>query len=149
MIVVALVTVLIINSCKQKTEKAPETATEKITKSIENFESFYDKFYSDSVFQFSRINFPLKGGEVLGDNYVPSDIAGEESEERKEWNLEDFGVMLKEINGYPSDYKSEIDKSENLIKEKIYLPESGYYEIRHYVLKENEWYLDYFFIQDL
>lgn len=34
---------------------------------IENFDSFYDKFHKDSLFQISRLKFPLKGGPDRGD----------------------------------------------------------------------------------
>lgn len=46
------------------------------------------------------------------------------------------------------DYVIKIEKSKDLIKETILLEGSGFKIISKYILKENNWYLNYYFYQN-
>ena len=58
---VLLSTFNLINSCTAETSNKAEREKDRHTITNENFEVFYKRFYSDSLFQISRIIFPLKG----------------------------------------------------------------------------------------
>jgi hypothetical protein len=49
----------------------------------EKFEEFYEKFLTDSLFQMSRIKFPLPGENLGSSDRIPSDIA------------EDYGIEVE------------------------------------------------------
>ena len=140
-LIILTILLVLFYSCKNGTNRNIENQ--------EEFEGFYAKFYEDSIFQFSRMKFPLKGGEIGGDDYVPSDIEGSTYEPRKEWKLEDFHAILPGIESYPKEnYELILTKTDTLVTEKIVLHSSGYSEIREFRLYDNKWYLDYFFIQN-
>ena len=118
----------------------------------EEFRPFLEQFYSDSVFQFSRIAFPLAGGEIGNGDYIPQDIADSlaiKTETRTQWIKNEFIQKLHPASDYGVDYLAEYTKIKNYIEEKLYLKASGYYEIRRFELIENRWFLTYFFIHNL
>jgi hypothetical protein len=57
-----IITLLLVNCNKREINTISNTNKEKIT--IEDFDKFYDKFHKDSIFQMSRIIFPLDGIKV-------------------------------------------------------------------------------------
>ena len=82
----------------------------------EKFETFYDKFLSDSLFQVSRIEFPLQGRPKMVDstNYKDEFYFSPELwvmhkkidfTEHPEFlrTFEDFGIMVREIIEVPKD----------------------------------------------
>jgi hypothetical protein len=129
-------------------DNRPSKSVDNLTDN-EDFDFFIEKFYSDSIFQFSHIIFPLKGEEIDGGNYTPDDIADTNETEKKVWVKDDFQRMIPSIKDYPDKYNREITKTNDTVTEKIYIPNSGYYEIRTFIRKENKWFLDYFLIHSL
>jgi hypothetical protein len=51
-------------SCNKKNGNTMKTENENIE--MENFDTFYNKFHSDSLFQMARIKFPLEGQNIDG-----------------------------------------------------------------------------------
>lgn len=72
-----LIALLILNGCSQKGEKTRTVEIGKVSfrdlVKEEKFDDFYNRFYSDSTFQISRIVFPLPGewsNIIYGDEVV-------------------------------------------------------------------------------
>lgn len=97
--------------------------------SVENFESFYDKFHNDSLFQLSRLNFPLKGGPVGGDT-------------NEEWTKGNWRMLRTKIYDVETtQYKVSYEKQYNSFTEKVWLEDSGFSFEYKYELIGNKWFL--------
>lgn len=124
---------------RKKTE-TQETSI-KLTKHTvpsESFDSFYNKFHKDSLFQLSRVTFPLKG------------YAMDTSENIMVWKKENW-IMHKNTTQEmdTSIFKVETEKSPHLYKEKIYIEGGGYSSERVFQKVNGKWYLVQFFDQNL
>ncbi len=102
----------------------------------ENFDQFYKRFHTDSLFQMSRITFPLEG--------LPS--FAEEAQftgERFRWQRDDWEQhLLINYDAFP-------DLSQNLVKEQGQVKESinmgnGFGLERHFALEEGKWFLVFY-----
>ncbi len=133
----SLLLILIFLSCKGVSEKAINQII--TSNEIENFENFLIKFRSDSVFRNDRILYPLKG-------YNSDDSSNGNSIEY-EWSKKMINYYLG-IKYTDIDYVIKIEKSKDLIRETIILEGSGFKIISKYILKENHWYLNYYFYQN-
>lgn len=100
----------------------------------ENWESFYIKFHKDSVFQISRIKFPLEGYGIYEDE-------GEIRWSRNNWKLLIGGIFDVDT----SQYKTEYVKTDTLVTTRIYIPDSGFDVKEKYKLIDGKWYLVYFY----
>ncbi len=151
---ILLSTFNLINSCIAETSN--NTAREKDTQTIqmnqaitnENFEVFYKRFYSDSLFQISRIIFPLKG--FNSDEY-DSELGKKNPPyfwKRKEWTfLETLpqNYVRYEKKDWVEEYKKEIKHNKDLsVLEKIFIVDSGYKEERIFKLVNGKWYLVFY-----
>jgi len=97
--------------------------------SIENFDSFYDKFHKDSLFQISRLKFPLKGGRFEED--------GEEKWTKKNWSM----LKNKIYDVDTTEYKVSYERHEKNFKEKVWLEDSGFSFEYNFELINNKWFL--------
>jgi len=103
----------------------------------ENFDEFYSKFHTDSLFQIQRIIFPLEGGRY--------DYNTEET-----WTPENW--CIKKVSVYQVDsteFSVEFNKNDTLVFERIYLPNSGFDFQCRYRLISGKWYLVYCLDQNL
>lgn len=100
-------------------------------KKTEKFELFYDKFHNDSLFQISRVQFPLKGQQI----HLKRSIS---------WKKENW-LMIKAR-------ASEIDRSQYNVKivrkndsyfEGIYCKSCAFSFEMEYKLVDGKWYLVY------
>lgn len=133
----SLLLIIIFLSCKGVSEKTTnQIAT---SNEIENFEDFLIKFRNDSVFRNDRILYPLKG--------YNSDDSGGSNAVEYEWSKKMINYYLG-IKYTDTDYVIKIEKSKDLIKETIIIEGSGFKIISKYILKENNWYLNYYFYQN-
>ena len=105
---------------------------------IENFDSFYQKFHEDSAFQISRILFPIKGVKFDVMNYNPLD-----SNKIVEfiWTKENWDIHKKITD---STIKIETVKTDTVVKQHIYIENSGFQVERDFKLMSNKWYLFYY-----
>jgi hypothetical protein len=97
----------------------------------EDFKEFYSKFLTDSIFQMSRIKFPLEGRNVEGDKITS-------------WTIDNW-VLLKK-SAYEVDtveYKVEITESDILKIFRVYIPDSGFEVLSKFGLIDGKWYLIY------
>lgn len=97
--------------------------------SIENFDSFYDKFHKDSLFQISRLKFPLKGAPDRGDI-------------NEKWTKENWHILKTKIYDVDTtQYKVSYEKHEKSFIEKVWLEDSGFSFEYKFELIDNKWFL--------
>ena len=114
----------------------------------ENFSTFYKKFYSDSLFQVSRVVFPLKGfnsddyDEELGDKNPPYFW------KKKDWSFLktlEKNYLKVDRKDWVEEYKKEIKvNKDSTILEKIYIVESSYIIERKFKKIKGQWYLFFY-----
>jgi len=118
---------------------------------LEDFEDFYKKYYSDSVFQISRTNFPLPGYNSNIDMELPDDVAelmGIKKPDEYFWTEEKWNVI--EDKYYDNDkFKKNIIQTDTLVIEEIFIPDSGFKIERKYRPINGNWYLVYYFYQNI
>ncbi len=106
------------------------STTKQIAKE-ESFETFYERFHQDSLFQLSRLELPMQGLLIEGNQIQP----GFESP----WVMHKVGKnqLDREI------FKVEQVRQRNRIIERIYEPGSILYNERHFELVNRQWFLVY------
>ena len=109
---------LILINCNQKNEIDEE------------FHDFDKRFHSDSIFQMSRITFPLKGNIVDGFE--------KKNWSEKEWEILRTSVTEKTVE---KDFKKQTIFSDSLVTEKIWIENSGFIFERHFKKIDGKWYL--------
>jgi len=126
LIVLLTVILLTLISCdKAKTQEKRNTSNS----SIENFDSFYDKFHKDSLFQISRLKFPLKGGPDSGDI-------------NEEWTKENWHILKVKIYDVDTTkYKVFYEKRDTSFTEKVWIEDSGFSSEYNFQLIDNKWFL--------
>jgi hypothetical protein len=126
----ALISILILvpfASCRQI--KTMSTKQEKLKDTIENFDLFYERFHKDSLFQISRLKFPLKGGPDRGDG-------------QEEWTKENWDMLkIKIYDVDTSQYKVFYEKLQKSFTEKVWIEDSGFSIENRYELINNKWFL--------
>lgn len=99
----------------------------------ESFEEFNKKFHSDSLFQVSRVDFPIEGKHVAGfEQYNWT---------RKNWQFQAIPVAEKTEIG---EYQHSLVKTDTLITEKFWIDNSGFEVERQFRLIKNKWFLIYY-----
>ncbi len=106
----------------------------------EDFDSFYLKFHRDTLFQISRIIFPLEGYNLDSENAL--DTNSNFRWNRNEWTYH----KLIELD---SQFKREFKIIGDSAKERIYIPNSGLETIRKFSKKDGKWHLVFYGNQDL
>jgi hypothetical protein len=103
----------------------------------EKFDTFYNRFTTDSAFQISRVIFPLKGAKYFL-NYMME-------EDSIPWIKDKW--EFSRINIYKLDtirYGTEINVQESDVDENIWTKNSGLGMERRFKLMSGKWYLVYF-----
>jgi len=108
----------------------------------EDFSSFYQKFYTDTIFQDSRILKPLEGTIK---SWNDEDVVREES-----WINRKIRITPKEkfLESYKN-LKTELLKSDSSVAEKYWIDQSGFFVRRKFILKKGKWYLFSYDISNL
>lgn len=96
----------------------------------EKFADFDKRFHSDSLFQISRIVFPLKGGIIDGFD--------RKSWLKKDWQMIKIPVIKTTVG---SDYKLQTSFNDTLVTEKVWIESSGFSFERHFKNIEGKWFL--------
>ncbi|MDD2564576.1 MAG: hypothetical protein PHU27_10215 [Salinivirgaceae bacterium] len=113
-------------NCKTR-EKSQNTNNTR----VENFDQFYNRFHSDSLFQISRIKIPLKGAIIDGEG-------------TRVWTKSNWHLMKVKI--YDLDtavYKVEYKKHEHTFTEKFWIEDSGFSSEYRFELLKRKWFLVY------
>lgn len=134
-LIAIIVFFLIFICCKESNEnRVLKTPSKKIeNKSAENFDQFNIKFHSDSVFQLSRVDFPIEGTHIAGF-------------ERYNWtkkNWEFLAIPVSDKSEF-EEYQHSLVKTDTLITEKFWIPDSGFEVERTFKLINNKWFLVYY-----
>ncbi|HPW67587.1 MAG TPA: hypothetical protein PLS84_10990 [Salinivirgaceae bacterium] len=142
-----LAALLVIFSCKTTKKSTSESVSSQSIKSDkieskpfskpENFDTFYDRFHTDSAFQMSRIKFPLQGKFIGG-------------EEEMEWSRDNWVMMKTKIYDIDTTiYKTTFKKQETSFYQKFWLENSGLSSEYRFELIGNKWFLVYALDQNL
>jgi len=98
--------------------------------SIEDFDLFYDRFVKDSLFQMSRLKFPLKGC----------------NEDGNEWTKENWITIKTKIFDVDTTlYKVFYQRDKNSFIEKVWIEDSGFSSEQKFDLINNKWFLVFAF----
>ncbi|MCU0438576.1 MAG: hypothetical protein MUC49_11765 [Raineya sp.] len=105
----------------------------------ENFEEFKNKFYSDSVFQMSRIKFPLPlkvemNYDTINNKFIGDTLA---------WEKKDWVVFKHKSETYQDSVKwfYKFTDKDSIKIEEVGLKNTGFSTIIKYKLLQNKWYL--------
>jgi len=100
-----------------------------------DFHDFYNKFHTDSVFQMSRISFPLTGVAQEGDSVL---VIVEKSWKPEEWKIH------KPFDNQNGTFERTFTNINGIISEKI-VGNGGMFSIqKRYSKLANQWYLIYY-----
>lgn len=125
-----IITSLFLYSCdKREINRISESNKRKNI--IEDFDRFYDKFHKDSIFQISRIKFPLDGAKF-------------DSGEEMKWSINNWTMLKTRIFDVDTtEFKVEFKKNKDSFYEKFWIENSGFWGEYKFRLIENKWYLVY------
>lgn len=133
-LLILLFVLIACNKNKISNDSDLDFSTKKIKKeSVENFDEFNKKFHSDSIFQVSRVDFPIEGEHVSGfeqHNWNP-----------KNWQFQAIPVAEKTEIG---EYQHSLVKTDTLITERFWIPDSGFEVERQFKLIKGKWFLIYY-----
>jgi len=138
-----LTIVLCISICcgfKRDYSKESSSNSKSFRPNDEDFNMFYNQFYSDSIFQRSRIHFPLKGVVKYWDEEDETKIIS------LHWTPEQVNQISSKQNllvNYPN-LKSELTKKRKTVIEKFWIENSGFSIERRYEVLNHKWYLTYY-----
>ncbi|MDD2284852.1 MAG: hypothetical protein PHQ11_05565 [Paludibacter sp.] len=150
-----ITTILIISAisgCTNKNEKKVDVPVNKISskidEEIENFDAFHDKFFGDSIFQISRIDFPLPG-EVSDFIYGDDESFEMENDEYFIKNNKLFWKksgwrFLQEIKNENDEFEISIEKVGSNLREHIRLKGTDWIIVYEYALINKKWMLVYY-----
>lgn len=113
------------NSCGSQTS----------SRNPENFDDFISKFYSDSVFQQSRVSIPLDGEILEWDN--EEDVVVESNWLGRKPEITGYETVKVTVEGSLQSFIRQQDS----VVESIYLENSGFLLVRTFALKEGYWFL--------
>lgn len=130
---------LLIINCKTtrvKINKEASIANESKTRLKVNFDEDFDKFYarfhSDSIFQMSRIVFPLNGIHIDGFEETKWD--------KKNWIL----IKTKYYDVDTTQFKVKYNKTSKTFTQKAWIENSGFSSECRFEIISKKWYLVYF-----
>ncbi len=121
-----IVLMLGISACRQK--KASKSGLP------QDFEAFYKRFHSDSLYQMRHISFPLEGKPEMRDSLVPD----------YRWTADQWSLhrSFDDMDGSFKRQYQIID--DGIIEEYIIHRTTGYGMMRRFVQLGNEWQLSYY-----
>jgi hypothetical protein len=115
---------------KSKAKAPSESKASKPLKS-EDFETFYQKFHSDSLFQISRVQFPLKGQQIH--------LKGTSSWKKEKWLM----IKAKASEVDRSVYNIKTLKKDDYYFEGIYCKNCIFTFEMEFRLLNGKWFLTY------
>lgn len=148
-IILIVIASVILIGCSQK-EKTNEKKVSNWVVDNENFYEFSKLFYTDSIFQINRINFPLSGDHNIDIENSLSNEIGDSTIHG--WKRENW-VMLRNVTFQGEDtvknidgviYRKKIRKTDTLVTESEYIEDSGFEIIKKFSLNKGKWYLIYY-----
>lgn len=98
---------------------------------FENFDEFYGKFHTDSTFQLSRTNFPLKGKKI--------DSTGEQNWSKENWSM--LTIPVYDVD--TAVFKVRYEHSNMVFSQKSWIENSGFSVEHRFELIKRKWFLVY------
>lgn len=98
----------------------------------ENFSAFYQRFHRDSLFQMERLADPVDGYAIEGGSI--------QSWQTNQWAMHKNG--LSDVDS--TLYRTERIVEPQLVRERIFLPNSSMLIERHFSLREKKWFLTFY-----
>ena len=127
-IVIGFSILILFATCKPVRHSTTNTS---VNSSAEDFDKFYKRFHSDSLFQISRINFPLEGMSIDGNG-------------EKKWTRENWELMRTRIYDVDTtEYKTTYKKYPKQFTQKAWLENSGFSTECRFELIKKKWFLVY------
>lgn len=128
---IIFIVIILTFSCRETLKTEQEDKGQELNES-ENFYNFYKNFHQDSLFQMSRISFPLPG--INTDEMTVEDTT-------YYWHQHKW-IMHHEVN--ESQFKIERDVSDILVTEKILTEDPGFFIERKFESIDGKWFLTYY-----
>jgi len=146
------VSVLIILSCKSNSSKntldsdlTQSKVTTTLKAEIEDFDSFMYKFERDSSFQLSRVDFPLAGfNSELHLSNPDENVKQLEGEPVNVYWQKATWIVQTPLNNSTGEFKQDRKKTDSLVVDVIYIPDSDFKIKRTFKRIEGKWYLVYY-----
>ena len=125
------------------------TAQQKLSKTeiTKSFEEFSNRFYTDSLFQMSRIKFPLKGFHNVEVPFTSKNAVGDSI--INGWEMKDWSMLTNMY--FPNNetkavidgitYLRKIQLKGNTVTIKTYIEDSGFCDTEKFALQKGKWYL--------
>ena len=146
-VVLALFTLFSCNKAKQNNEKnliitedsitTNQVVVEEIIEEINTteFDSFRQKFYTDSLFQINHIVFPLRG---IDSNKMEMNDTIYTWQEKKDWEY------IRDPNEYEDIITTVITKNDSIIVELSHLEYGGFWHLVRFERINENWFLTRF-----
>jgi hypothetical protein len=99
----------------------------------EDFDDFNKQFHSDSVFQMSRIVFPIAGFYADGEG-------------KHQWTAKNWTLMKEPVREITdtTEYKHSLYKTNSSVTEKYWIENSGFRIERRFEKKSGKWFLTFY-----
>jgi hypothetical protein len=132
---VFILTTALLTNCHSTKEHTKSSASDK--NSGEDFDKFYERFHKDSVFQVSRLKFPLGGMSIKGGEKIL-------------WTKDNMPLLKTKIYDVDTtQYKVTFRKTEKTFTQKVWIENSEFSSEFKFELINKKWYLVYVLDQDL
>lgn len=131
--ITSLILVFSLLSCNRNSQKADNYVIKNTVNAVESFDKFNIRFHKDSIFQLSRINFPIEGKSIDGFD--------KQEWSSKNWEMLKTPVVEKSEN---KEYEHSLVKSDTLVIEKYWIKDSGFLVERKFKKIKNKWFLTYY-----
>jgi hypothetical protein len=132
--IIFLAAFLISIGCQHKNKKSSNLNVKPTkTETNEKFDEFNIRFHSDSIFQISRIDFPIEGLSVSGFD-------------KHKWTKQNWEFMIIPVSekNKIDDYEHSLIANDTLVIERFWIPDSGFEVERQFKLIRNKWFLVYY-----
>ncbi|MBO7433841.1 MAG: hypothetical protein J6U13_08850 [Salinivirgaceae bacterium] len=117
------------DSARQGTKT--ESVSAKKPAAVENFDKFYDRFHNDSLFQISRVKFPIEGFCVSSDTIT-------------KWSTKNWLMMRTRIYDVDTtQYKVSYNKTDKTFTERVWIENAGLVTECRFELIGGKWWLVY------
>jgi hypothetical protein len=132
---VFILSMAMLTNC-HSTKESTKSHTAGMNKS-EDFDMFYERFHKDSVFQVSRLKFPLGGMSVKGSQKI-------------QWTRDNLPLLKTKIYDVDTTkYKVIFKKTEKTFTQRVWIDFSEFSSEYKFELIDKKWYLVYVLDQDL
>jgi len=135
LLITALGLLFFYRQAKKNKTPIPQESTEVVSNGIpDDFLPFYNQFHADSVFQLTRVNFPLKGIKVN----VETGGGTEYNYTQDEWTIH------KEFDDMGGTFTRSFEEFAGIVVETIVANGGQFKSVRRFAKLSGEWHLIYY-----